>query len=162
MKAISLWQPYASLCVMASVADATRPAKMFETRSWQTKHRGRVMIHAAKTMKGWKDFDIHSSAAYLWLCLRMGVLENKWDLPRALPLGALVGSVSIESCRQCQPDIGLPVSPGEFARTVGDYSPGRWAWELRDPVQYDPAIPYRGSQGFFNVEDGGYIDALLG
>ena len=41
IKAISLWQPWASLIVCG--------AKEIETRSWSTKVRGTVAIHAAKT-----------------------------------------------------------------------------------------------------------------
>jgi len=40
MKAITLWQPWASLL-------ATE-AKQYETRSWATKYRGLIAIHAAK------------------------------------------------------------------------------------------------------------------
>ncbi len=34
----------------------------------------------------------------------------------------------------------------------GDYSPGRFAWELRDARRFSP-IPWKGSQGFFFVPD---------
>ncbi|TRU31740.1 MAG: ASCH domain-containing protein [Microcystis aeruginosa Ma_QC_B_20070730_S2] len=40
MKAISLWQPWASL-----VANGL---KLYETRGWPTKYRGVLAIHAAK------------------------------------------------------------------------------------------------------------------
>lgn len=40
LKAVSLWQPWATL-IRAG-------AKTIETRSWATKHRGRIAIHAAK------------------------------------------------------------------------------------------------------------------
>lgn len=40
MKAISLWQPWATLVAI--------DAKRFETRSWKTNYRGLLAIHAAK------------------------------------------------------------------------------------------------------------------
>src|SRR3989339_577320 len=40
MKAISLWQPWASLCAVG--------AKLYETRSWSTSYRGPLLICAAK------------------------------------------------------------------------------------------------------------------
>lgn len=40
MKAISLWQPWASLVAVG--------AKKIETRSWATKYRGSLAIHATK------------------------------------------------------------------------------------------------------------------
>ncbi len=39
MKAITLWQPWASLIAIG--------AKKIETRSWATKYRGPLAIHAA-------------------------------------------------------------------------------------------------------------------
>ena len=41
MKAISLWQPWASAIAIGE--------KTIETRSWWTPHRGALAIHAAKT-----------------------------------------------------------------------------------------------------------------
>ena len=43
MKALSLWQPWASL-IAAGV-------KRFETRHWETRHRGPIAIHAAKRLE---------------------------------------------------------------------------------------------------------------
>ncbi len=40
MKAISIWQPWASLIAIG--------AKQIETRSWATGYRGLLVIHAAK------------------------------------------------------------------------------------------------------------------
>jgi activating signal cointegrator 1 len=40
MKAISLWQPWASLWFTDS--------KIHETRHWSTRHRGPLYVHAAK------------------------------------------------------------------------------------------------------------------
>lgn len=40
MKAISLWQPWATLIATG--------AKQIETRSWATSYRGPIAIHAAK------------------------------------------------------------------------------------------------------------------
>jgi hypothetical protein len=47
LKAISMWQPWGSLWLS--------PAKRHETRHWQTRHRGRLLVHAAK--KFIKDVD---------------------------------------------------------------------------------------------------------
>lgn len=47
MKAISLWQPWASLVPAG--------AKPVETRSWSTSYRGPLAIHAAKTTDGFDE-----------------------------------------------------------------------------------------------------------
>ena len=39
MKALTIWQPWASLIA--------RGVKQYETRSWATKYRGPIAIHAA-------------------------------------------------------------------------------------------------------------------
>jgi len=44
MKAITLYQPWASLLAIGP--------KKHETRSWKTKHRGWIAIHAAKRFDG--------------------------------------------------------------------------------------------------------------
>jgi hypothetical protein len=43
MKAISLWQPWASAIALGM--------KRIETRGWSTNYRGRLAIHAAKTWR---------------------------------------------------------------------------------------------------------------
>jgi hypothetical protein len=45
MKAITILQPWASIIVYG--------AKHIETRSWATKYRGKIVIHAAKSCKKW-------------------------------------------------------------------------------------------------------------
>lgn len=42
MKAITIKQPWATLIALGE--------KRFETRSWQTKYRGPIAIHAGKTI----------------------------------------------------------------------------------------------------------------
>ena len=43
---LTLWQPWASLCVIIDPATGL-PVKTIETRSWSTKYRGPLAIHAA-------------------------------------------------------------------------------------------------------------------
>lgn len=40
----------------------------------------------------------------------------------------------------------------ERERVLGDYSPGRFAWVLQNPVMFDKPIPARGKQGWWNWE----------
>ena len=51
MKAVTLYQPYASLVAIG--------AKKFETRSWKTSYRGPLAIHAGVSEKyldlGWQE-----------------------------------------------------------------------------------------------------------
>lgn len=134
MRAISLWQPWASLWCSE--------AKIHETRHWSTKHRGWLLVHAAKRrmddIQGIGLGDILDS-----------VFGPHWGLE--LPRGAIIGKVYIVDC--------VPVSsmPADHAETddyhCGDFSQGRFAW-LRDAFHlFSEPIPYLGRQGFFAVPD---------
>ena len=81
MKALSLWQPWASLWCS--------PAKIHETRHWPLRHRGKLVVHAAK--KFVRDVD---PALETILDSDFG---SHWGLE--LPTGALIGIVAIIDCQ---------------------------------------------------------------
>jgi hypothetical protein len=132
MKAISLWQPWASLYVWGE--------KTFETRHWPTKHRGWLLVHAAGTWN--KD-------------IRAIVHEPHFRTViagRELPLKALIGAVYITDCLPTDdPSVTEQLKLKEFDRYFGDYAPGRFAWKAINPVVFQKPIPFCGKQGFFNV-----------
>ena len=139
MKAYTVYQPYA----YATVAGL----KHYETRPRRTNIRGRVAVHAAK-----KD---------AW---RSGILE-KGIMPEIeaalsehqgvgnrfahLDYGAVIGTVEIVDC---VPVEEIMHTLTERERVLGDYSPGRFAWVLQNPVMFDKPIPARGKQGWWNWE----------
>jgi hypothetical protein len=135
MKAISLWQPWASLWCS--------DAKIHETRHWPTKHRGWLLVHAAKrTIDDYQGDDRLDQ-----IC--EGIWGNHWgqDLPR----GALIGMVNIADCLRTETVLAGYQEPDDYE--CGDFSAGRFAWK-RDLFRVFPKpIPYRGSQGFFEVPD---------
>jgi hypothetical protein len=146
MRALSLWQPWATLVVAG--------AKRFETRSWATSYRGPLLIHAAKK----KDIDS------LELCkaepFRSALITAGIDFIRNLPFGALLGTVELVRCLRTESAISeWSVYEDGAAETYaveiefGDYSPGRFAWELRDPKRFAEPVPYRGRQQLFDVPD---------
>lgn len=115
MKALTVRQPWASFI-------ANR-RKRYETRSWLTRHRGLLAIHAGK----------NNSAI------------GKEDIGR-FPLGAIVAVAEIVGCHRTE-DIRDSLSEEELG--VGDYSPGRYAWELINVEPIEPPIPARGYQGLW-------------
>lgn len=130
MKAISLQQPWASLVVMG--------AKKTETRSWNTFYRGRILIHASQG----KD---------------MGI--NVWNLPpfekyikdfNSLPFGAIIGECKIDETVETE-KIRHRLSVEEAA--FGDYSTGRIAWRLVQPITYKKPIPYKGQLSIWEFPD---------
>ncbi len=133
MRAYTVYQPYA----WATVAGL----KPHETRSRRSNIRGRVAVHAGKVSlrratKGLSDNEF-------WELL--GAVGGKTDLP----LGAVVGTVEIVDCVPAEEVVdGLT----EREKALGDYSPGRWAWVLKNPVMFDTPIPAKGKQGWWNWE----------
>lgn len=129
MKALSLWQPWAQAVVLG--------LKTFETRSWSTRHRGRIAIHAAKRAPAPRRGEFSELYQALRLC---GVTREE------LPLGAIVGLVDVLGVSETQ-------HLGELSdqqRRWGDFGPGRFAWRLSDPWRCAP-IPLRGRQGLFDL-----------
>lgn len=138
IKAISLWQPWASLIAIG--------AKQHETRSWGTSHRGFMAIHAAKRWtaeeRGACMLFKHNFAVTVADCL-----EYWPTVP--LPLGAMLCVVRLVNVRQ----IGAWASELSVSeRAFGNYAPGRYAWKLEVVKVFDAPIPAKGAQGLFNWE----------
>lgn len=158
MKAISLWQPWASAIAFGS--------KRIETRSWKTSYRGPLAIHAAKRcVKG--DL-IHLAAYWGWTGAMWPVVRRDWY--RVLPFGAIVAICQLIDCRPTgsftQEELDQRKYPPAFIviedakdlygwseRLLGDFSLGRYGWVLDDVRPVDSPIPFKGKQGFFDVPD---------
>ena len=137
MRAISLWQPWATFVALG--------LKKFETRSWGTAYRGPLLIHAAKRpMTGIeKELVYYLKNEYGDLCACLNNAE--------FPLGALVASCELVDCLQSWKDFDpLKFDPLEY--DLGNYEAGRFAWKLLSIKALEP-IPFKGSQGFFHVPD---------
>lgn len=171
-KALSLWEPWASLVVWG--------LKLVETRSWQTRYRGRLWIHATQradfggigvTSARYRTMAdalagagmlcecgcpgaVHSTAVG---CLRCACLRftPRWRLGHVLGHVELVDVVPTAWCRRDRAAMGwrddnlaLDRSIAVDARTFafGDFRPGRFAWLLAAPALLDPPVAARGHQ----------------
>lgn len=132
MKAISLWQPYASAIALR--------LKTIETRSWATRYRGRIAIHASKR---WAREQREFAA----------VERALGRLPERLPFGCIVALATIVDCSHAEDLISLPGYVGPVNKIYGDFSDGRFGWELSNVIALPEPIPYKGAQGFFTVPD---------
>jgi activating signal cointegrator 1 len=167
VKALSLWQPYASLLAAGK--------KRVETRSWPTSHRGPLLVHAAKK---W-DMDIAEitrSEPFKLALAEIGIAipDHGWSKrPADLPFGALVGRVDVVDCVPTEKVLfesidallyDMLIRPGGPPRDgtlrlppheqpFGDYSPGRFAWLTANPVRFGTPVPYCGGLGLFDVPD---------
>lgn len=119
MKALSIRQPWAWLIVNGH--------KDIENRSWTTKFRGPVLIHAAKGMTGAEYNDAYHFA------LEVGIkIPSFNDLER----GGIVGMATITGCDDNS------LSPWFF---------GKFGFELADAKPL-PFLPYKGQLGFFDID----------
>lgn len=127
MKVLSLLQPWASLVVMGH--------KQIETRSWSTKHRGDLLIHASQGKSGGTLAHEPPFSKYI----------SSFD---ALPFGAIIGKVQLDDVLPIEQLFLSHASINKLSleeRAFGDYGPGRYAWLLSDPEIFSCPIPARGS-----------------
>jgi hypothetical protein len=123
--ALSIRQPWAWLIVNGH--------KDIENRTWPTRFRGRVLIHAGATM---------TRADYEACCLFIADMRTSWRLPAYDVLrkecGGIVGEATVVDC------VWKSASPW----FVGDYG-----FELMGQ-RVLPFRPCKGALGFFKVADG--------
>ena len=153
MKALSLLQPWASLVVLGH--------KHIETRSWNTKYRGKLLIHASGK-KG--HVDLREDEFYKHYCPLYE--RNKIEAIEKLPIGSIIGKVNlleVITTERARELIGEKsnIFNEEFLKgnkekelAFGDYSEGRYAWLLSDPVLFKKPIPAKGQLGIWNYEGG--------
>lgn len=141
MRAISLWQPFASSALIPAL-------KPHETRHWAAPASvigQRIAIHASG----------RSIAKEIVTAEACDVLAEAFgeDWRTTLPRGAVVGSVIIADCRpmDCMVAPAEPLHQNDYL--LGVWGPGRFAWRLADPWILAKPIPWKGKQGWFNVPD---------
>lgn len=145
MKALTLWQPWASLIALK--------AKRHETRSWKTDYRGPLAIHAAKRPIRGDEITTEIDAE---LVRQLGPGEP-WR--NVLPVGRILavceltaifptGQLAFDGFKAGEPSIDASEKP------FGDYTPGRFAWRLENIVALDAdRLPIvKGQMGLWNLD----------
>lgn len=142
MKALSLWQPWASLVAYGH--------KRVETRCWSTNYRGPLLIcstasTAAKVrrvalavMTDPKICPVASEVTYTWT--ETGLPEG-----RALAVVDLLDVVPAEDWRASASDHGRFEDVDREA-VLGDLSDGRFAWVLTNVRRLDRPLRVKGRQ----------------
>lgn len=144
MKAISLLQPWASLIGV----------KLIETRSWSTKYRGPLAIHASKKF----------TVDQIWTCSKepfLGVLNQAgYTIKRSsitnsvicadLPTGAVISTCNLVNCIKMTPEFIESIKSPE--RDFGVYEVGRYAWILEDVKRFEKPIPAKGALSIWEWE----------
>jgi hypothetical protein len=124
MKALTICNPYPQLILTGE--------KRVENRTWPTKYRGEMYIHAGKSRE-WLHAD---------------------DLRRFphMPFGAVVAIAEMVECTT----IGR-IEMGDFDKRypwlrTHQHAEGPWCWVLDKVTPIGP-WPYRGAQGLFEIND---------
>ena len=131
MMCLSIHQPWAHAILHLQ--------KRVENRTWATRHRGPLLVHASKSLA---SFDRQNPTHWRRV---LGVPLPERD---GLAFGALVGVVDVVGCVKVGPGGDL----GGFGASVWAEE-GGYAWVLENPRAFATAIPYRGAQGLFSVPD---------
>ena len=167
MKAISLWQPYASLIAFGS--------KPYETRHWSPPDSligQRIAIHAAKrkiTRTEYLDYRIAEGLTEIDRVMRSHMKRYHDDWPKLIPYGAVVATANLyavykvtrehENCNVVSCSVNFRTANGDLTHIrhipfeideFGDYSVGRHLWEFTDIEVLNPSVQAIGHQGIWN------------
>jgi len=150
IRGITLHEPWATLVAIG--------LKKFETRSWATSYRGKLLIHAAArkadfnpfrelyVYHGWEGLSDQEKHGYT-VCAQI----NKRN-PRTF--GCVVAIVDLTSCLKMRSvGDGSPIDSGitieeqtKIERATGDWKSGRYAWELQNIKALVNPISCKGKQ----------------
>lgn len=123
MKVLTIKQPWASLIINGY--------KRYEFRSWKTNYRGKILIHAGKSLE--KDM----------------VLRFK-DYNLEYELGAIIGEARLVDCILVDEDFNSKlrdIDPIVYGRSN---HVEKYAWKLENIVMYDEPIYVSGKLGLWN------------
>ena len=124
MKAITICEPYASAIIHGP--------KRVENRPNPWRFRGRLLVHAGKSMKFMGTLNAAELATW-----------PQFD-ERKLVFGAILGSVEVYDCVDVNELFSTPVDP---------WACGPFCLLLRDPRPFEKPVPFRGMLGLFDVPD---------
>lgn len=139
MKVISVQQPFATLIALGLKPD--------ETRSWATKYRGEIGIHASKTI----DKESYRRSPIKEALAAHGYDENN------LPTGAIIAIGNITGCHKVVEDAGYCAQLDNGEVVEGDnyyfgwFGKGRFAWRMADMRQIEP-IAAKGQLQIWNYD----------
>ena len=148
MKAISLWQPWATLMALGE--------KQIETRSWAAPFSGELAICSAKKFNA--ECRAIAAADPFRMVLEVNGMISKHGLgiiPEPLPLGFVLCVVDLKDCYPTRAFEGVSARAGIYlsAREAafGDFTPGRFAWMTENCRRLKEPVPVIGRQGLFEL-----------
>jgi hypothetical protein len=154
VRAVTLHQPWASLVAVGH--------KTVETRSWSTKYRGPLAIHAGKDRRPSRTFEaqilsVPALSGRAWNEMPFGAVVALCELVDVVPADEVrwisEDHGGWEEMRWCQVRVGLTHTMiREDQRPLGEFGPGRFAWLLKDIKRLRSPVPATGRQGLWRWE----------
>ena len=125
MKGLTVKEPWATLIIEG--------LKQYEFRSWKTKYRGKILIHAGASLE--KD-----------MLPRFSCYDLNYNC------GHIIGEAELVDCILVDEKFNeelKELNPIVYAKSnhVENY-----AWKLVNVVKYDKPIPYKGQLGLWNYD----------
>lgn len=133
LMALTVIQPWASAIAMG--------LKTIETRSWGTRHRGPLVIHAAATDRGEVAFD----KGYLFEAYPAFDAYLQDALPAVRPRGAIIAIGRLVACTPAER------APSSTEEKLGHFGRGRWGWQIEAVWPLPQPIHTKGRLGLWEV-----------
>ena len=128
MKVLSIKEPFASLI--------KNQLKQYETRSWKTNYRGKILIHASLSI----DSSYKNRPDLLNIINSNKLIFNP---------GYILCEATLTDCIYMDNDFIKTVKPNELA--CGQYAIGRYAWKLENIKVIEP-INAKGKLGLWEYK----------
>lgn len=159
MKALTIWQPWASLIIAG--------AKPYEFRGWRAPRAiigQRIVIHAAARKIDWdevfwlhrlhadracqREIDLAARETCLHTEKALPILRQMLDIKNPLPMACGIGTAVVG-----EPRLGTDIAE-EFGVPRANDSDrdehANWGWPMLDIEPWPQPIPMRGAQGLWN------------
>lgn len=138
MKALTIWQPWASMVALG--------IKKNETRGYPISYRGPIAIHAGRKSvhEVWSMYIDRETREVICRSLNLTDFASLG----AFPLGCVLSTANLVDCIEITPYYISTLTSDELA--LGDYTIGRYAWKLADVKQFPNPVPAKGKQGLWD------------
>lgn len=126
MKTLTIKQPWASLIIEGY--------KRFEFRSWQTKYRGELLIHAGKGVD------------------REAMKRLRKYLPNEIPSGKIIGKVTLADCIECNDEFKTMCLKENAEVYQKSQFEEKFAWELKNVEKFANPIEAKGKLSLWEYD----------
>ena len=131
MKVLSIKEPYATLI--------KENKKMIETRSWKTKYRGELYIHASKSKLTKKEKN------------NLEIMQLIEGIP--LNYGNIICKCQLVDCIYMTKDYIENMKKDHQEYICGEYKEGRYAWILENIKPLKKPIPAQGKLNIWEYQE---------